>query len=116
MAGWYLGLVSRASASSSSSSTTAVEQEQVGRQKKVHVIINQDPVRAAVWSTTDEMDGGAGGRYIRIPWGSSSSSGKEGEAEEYRYLTEGARDARAPNVRLVVLGGEAHRRAWNFSK
>jgi hypothetical protein len=101
MAGWYLGLTSRSAAAASSSTDV--------QKTKLHVIVNQDPVRAAVWST-DEVEG----RYIRIRWGNSSHH--QHHSLEYRYLTEGARDARAPNVRLVVVGGEAHRRPWNFSK
>ena len=90
MDGWYLGLSSQATDERHGGTT--------------YVVMNADPRRAAVWSCASPPSPPAASNCIRLQWG-----------KEFRYLTEGAHDVRAPHVRFVVLGkDETQRRTWTF--
>lgn len=85
MDGWGLGL---------SSSTS--EKRHLGQ---IYAVLCADAARLAVFSSAPGPD-----NAIRLRWG-----------DEHRFLTEGAHDARLPEVRFLVLTPEAAlRRSWGF--
>lgn len=87
MDGWVLGL-------SSSASET---RHSLGQQ--VYAVLCEDASRAVTWSC-------AGNNVLRLRWG-----------DEHRCLTEGAHDARLPQVRFVVLASDAVLgRSWLFGE
>lgn len=99
MDGWGLGL-----------SSSASEKRHLGQ---IYAVLCADAGRAAVWSASSSSSapgttggGGGGGidNALRLRWG-----------DEHRFLTEGAHDARLPEVRFLVLTPEAPlRRSWGF--
>lgn len=85
MDGWGLGL-----------SSSASEKRHLGQ---IYAVLCADVGRAAVLSSAPGPD-----NAIRLRWG-----------DMFRFLTEGAHDARLPEVRFLVLTPEtALRRSWAF--